>query len=444
MTERYVSAITEAWNTAGIDYCILRNYENLPHDMGNDLDVLIDPRALSSAESIAIKAITGAGGIVHNRAEFSPVSLFFHDAETKTQLHLDLFRNLTWRGADILPVKEVLENKRVYNGFPVPGVFHEGVLNLLTRLLYGGYIKDKYKPQVAGIFNDHQAECTSLLEAVLGKKLGGNVFRQVLCGEWDHIEKSIGTVRTNLQVGCILRNPLRYLSVLFLDFIRLLLRWIKLPGVSIVLVGPDGCGKTSVGVELQKRLAGTFYEEYVQHLHWKPRLLKGMADAAKPFGTPCTDPHGKPGRNPIMNSLYFLAHSLEIPPAWLLRVRPRLFRNMLVMIDRYYYDFMVDSKRYRMNVSEKWAWFMYRFMPKPDLVFCLTAPTEVIQARKREVSPEETERQCRAYEKVAGRLPYGHVVDTNRPLDQVVDEVEAIVLQYLAERTKRRGKSFYH
>lgn len=141
-----------------------------------------------------------------------------------------------------------------------------------------------------------------------------------------------------------------------------------------------------------------------------------------------------------MNVLYFLAHSLEISPAWLLRVRPRLFRNMLVMIDRYYYDFMVDSKRYRMNVSEKWAWFMYRFMPKPDLVFCLTAPTEVIQARKSEVSPEETERQRLAYEKVAERLPYGHVVDTNRPLEEVVDEVDGIVLAHLAERMQRRTK----
>jgi len=211
-------------------------------------------------------------------------------------------------------------------------------------------------------------------------------------------------------------------------------------GLCLVLCGPDGCGKTSVGVELQNRLAGKVLDREVAYLHWKPRLMKAKADAANPFGIPCTDPHGKPARHPVMNALYFLAHSLEIPPAWLLRVRPRLFRNMLVMIDRYYYDFMVDSKRYRMNVSEKWAWFMYRFMPKPDLVFCLTAPTDVIQARKQEVSPEETERQRLAYEKVARRLPYGHVIDTNRPLKQVVDEVEAIVLEFLAERVAKGVK----
>lgn len=205
-------------------------------------------------------------------------------------------------------------------------------------------------------------------------------------------------------------------------------------GLCLVLCGPDGCGKTSVGVELQQRLAGNVFDHEVAYLHWKPRLMTAKANAANPFGIPCADPHGKPPRHPVMNVLYFLAHSLEIPPAWLLRVRSRLFRNMLVMIDRYYYDFMVDSKRYRMNVSEKWAWFMYRFMPKPDLVFCLTAPTAVIQARKQEVSAEETERQRVAYEKVVRRLPYGHIIDTNRPLDEVVDDVESIVLRFLTER----------
>ena len=73
-------------------------------------------------------------------------------------------------------------------------------------------------------------------------------------------------------------------------------------------------------------------------------------------------------RGVLMNILYFLAHSLEIPPAWLLRIRPRLFRNKLVIIDRYYFDFMVDPRRFRIRVSARWAWLMYRFMPKPGRI----------------------------------------------------------------------------
>lgn len=438
--EKWVPELFSAWEASGIRYVVLRNYEKLPADTGNDLDVLVDPARLREAEQILIRTVSGQGGVLHNRAEFSPVSLFFHDPQTKEQFHVDLFRDLKWRGFDLIHPEQVLSRSREVQGICVPSKPDEAVLNLLTRLVFGGYVRDKYKKSICDVFHSQPEESADVLEEILGAQ-GTVVFALAQHEEWNAIEKMVRSVRKTLMLRAC-RRPLRVTGSLLFDINRLFARWISLPGLSIVLMGPDGCGKTSVGVDLKKRLEGTFYEEFTSYLHWKPRLMKGKSDAANPFGIPCTDPHGKPPRHPIMNVLYFLAHSLEIPPAWLLRVRPRLFRNMMVMIDRYYYDFMVDSKRYRMNVSDKWAWFMYRFMPKPNLVFCLTAPADVIQARKKEVSPEETERQRLAYENVASRLSYGHIISTHRPLEQVVDEVESIVLQHLAERTDGRKKRF--
>lgn len=437
-SEKWVPALFSAWNKAGVEYVVLRNYENLPGEIGNDLDVLVDPSRIRDAEIILIEVIVQHGGLLHNRAEFSPISLFFHDGETRQQFHVDLFRGLTWRGAEILSAKQVLANYREHNGYRVVSEEHEAILNLLTRLLYGGYVKDSYKEKLEAYLSDNRQGMQNALSKIVGKPCAKMLVDNISDQNWDDINSVSRDIRLALLKTGILKQPFTVIGVLLGDSLRLFVRWVINPGISLVLMGPDGCGKTSVGVELKNRLAGTFYERYVQYMHWKPRLMKGKAEAANPFGIPCTDPHGKPPRNPIMNALYFLAHSLEIPPAWLLRVKPRLFRNMLVMIDRYYYDFMVDSRRYRMLVSERWAWFMYRFMPKPDLVFCLIAPTEVIQSRKSEVAPEETERQCRAYEKVAERLPYGHVIDTNRSLEQVVDEVEAVILRHLVSRNARR------
>jgi thymidylate kinase len=435
-SNKWVPALFSAWETAGIKYAVLRNHEKLPADTGNDLDLLVSRKQMREAEQILIRVMNEQGAVLHNRAEFSPVSLFFHDPETLEQFHVDLFRDLRWRGFELLAAERVLERARRCNDMQVLGKADEAVINLMTRLVFGGYVRDKYKQPVQEVFHEQAETVLPILSDVAGP-LAKSIMNRVEEGDWPGIEALTRQVRRNVILRSM-RRPLRTLAALFYDGWRLLVRWLKTPGLAIVMAGPDGCGKTSVGVELKERLGGTFYREHMTYVHWKPRLLKSMADAANPFGTPRTDPHAQPVRKPLMNILYFVAHSLEIPPAWLLRIRPRLFRNKLVIIDRYYYDFMVDPRRFRIRVSDKWAWLMYRLMPKPGLMICLTAPVDVIQSRKQEVTPEETERQCRAYAQVVDHLPYGYLIDTNRPLDQVVDEVQKTVLDYLADRCRER------
>ena len=425
-----------AWDAAGIHYVVLRNYENLPEDIGNDLDILVEAKKIKLAELILNRIIVQHGGLVHNRAEFLPVSFFFHDPETRRQFHIDLFRDLKWRGVDLLSPEKILANSIYYKNIRIPSVPEEAVLNLLTRLIYGGYVREKYKEPIYSVFSTESTDVRKLLSRVLGS-LGTTIWTLVIQRNWNEIERLVGAIRRVMVLRAI-RHAFTSVRALLLDAKRLCSRWIHSPGLSIVLIGPDGCGKTTLGVELEKRMAGSFYEEFAQYLHWKPRLMKKKAAAANPFGTPCTNPQGQPVRGPVMNVLYFLAHTLEIPPAWLLRVQPHLFRNRLVLIDRYYYDFMVDPRRYRMSISAKWAWFMYKFIPKPDLVFCLNVPPEVTQARKSEVPLEETVRQRQAYEAVTRRLPYGYVINADRPVEQTAVEVKEIILRYLTERHAAR------
>ena len=208
----------------------------------------------------------------------------------------------------------------------------------------------------------------------------------------------------------------------------------KKRGLCLVLIGPDGCGKTSVGSQLSDKLGDKYFEGNAQYYHWKPRLLNKMNDRSDPFGTPCTDPHGTPPRSKLFSFLYFIAHTLEIIPAWLLRISPALKHGELVIIDRYYYDFMVDPIRYRMDVREPLAWLGYSIIPKPDLVLCMDAPAEVLQSRKQEVSFKESDRQQKAYAALVQKLPYGHIVDASQPLEQVVDDALNVVLNYISQR----------
>jgi len=204
-------------------------------------------------------------------------------------------------------------------------------------------------------------------------------------------------------------------------------------GICIVFFGPDGCGKTSVAEGVKRALAGTFPLERGLHCHWKPIRPKGSGVA------PTVDPHRVPPRSRMLSLAYFVYHYLPFIWGWWGHVNPALRKGGLVMIDRYYYDFFVDLRRYRLNLPRWVVNLGFVFIKKPELVFCLDADPEILQARKKEVSFEECKRQREAYRALAEKLPNGHVIDASQPLEKVVRDVQSVVLNYLAERTRCRS-----
>jgi thymidylate kinase len=173
-----------------------------------------------------------------------------------------------------------------------------------------------------------------------------------------------------------------------------------------------------------------FYSDRCRYFHWKARLIK---QDLVPTGPSAQDPHGDTLRSKTESILFFLAHVAEGIVGHWLKVKPVLFKKGLVLIDRYYYDYFVDPRRFRLQLPSGLVRLVYRLVPKPDLVFFLDAPPEVLQSRKKEVSFEECKRQREAYRELAEKLPKGHVIDASQPLDDVVRDVQAIVLKTMAE-----------
>ncbi len=202
----------------------------------------------------------------------------------------------------------------------------------------------------------------------------------------------------------------------------------------VVLLGPDGIGKGSVSAALGK-CAGRGLPPGA-YFHLRPALWK-----SKPRSdAPVTDPHGRPPRKrflSIMKIFYFL---FAYNAGHFRNVRPQRAGNGLVVFDRYYHDILVDPLRYRYGGPMWLARWIGKLIPKPDLWILLDAPTEVLQARKQEVSFEEAARQRGAYLRLVQSMRNSVVVDASQPLDKVVTDVNSAILTYMAEKTrKRRG-----
>jgi thymidylate kinase len=191
----------------------------------------------------------------------------------------------------------------------------------------------------------------------------------------------------------------------------------RLSGICVAILGPDGSGKSSVIDQLVPMLAPEF--RGIQRLHLRPRVFSGSAAGQRTN----TDPHGQALRGPLASSAKLLFLWADYSIGYFVRVRPALTRSSLVLFDRYYYDLLVDSRRFRYGGP---AWLLKligRLIPRPDLLLILDAPAEVLQSRKQEVSPEESARQAALYRALATSPALGDctvLIDATQPLNDVV------------------------
>jgi len=431
---KLVTTLFHVWEKANINFVVLRNYKDLPDCIGNDIDILVSNKTLPFAEKI-LKTVSNKFGFkLHNRAEFSPVCLFLIHASTGYQVHFDLFTSLQWGFFDILMPDEVLRNRSMHEGIPIPHSVHEATLNLLTTLLIQGYVKDKYKSFIAQSFRENTEQSIAILTRLFGDKIGKQIINSVTKEDWDTIEARRNVLRKALAFSQLCTRPTFVFKKLLFDIKRLVKRWFNYPGVFIVCIGPDGSGKSSVADRVMKKFETTFKADKSHYYHWKPLTFQ----RSKSDIGPVDNPHGQATRGPLASTIYLFYHVFEFLLGGILRLKPALFRNGIVVVDRYFYDVMVDPKRYRLNAPTWMVYLVAKIIVKPDLVICLDAPAKIFYDRKQEVTFEEVVRQREAYLAFIKRLPDGHIVDASCILDDVVKQTVDIIINYMVERTDRR------
>lgn len=433
-----VSGVFLRWNEAGIPFVVLRNYQQLPQATSHDVDVLIDPRQVDQAERLLLEAASAAGFHLSNRAQFSPVSLFLFHPETLAQAQFDLFHTLNWRGITLLPARVVL-NWRLDRGlFAIPHPVHESINNLTGRLIYHGYVKDAYKEFIHSAFQHYPQETETKLRRMAGKKVGARIARAILERNWTGVEAQTKALRRGLVLQRLIHRPFEITRQILGDARRLWGRVRRPPGITLVLLGPDGSGKSSVAEQLLNALHGTFYKDKSLHVHWKPKVfLRRRRDER----APTANPHGQKPRGWLASQAALLFHWTEYLAGQLIQFGPVLFRSGMVLIERHHYDFEVDPLRYRLQPPCSVLKLAFRRLPQPDLVFLLDAPVQVLQSRKPEVTPEECQRQRDAYRAVIAQLPNAHLVNCTQSIDAVVRTILGETLRYLERRQLQRSGS---
>jgi thymidylate kinase len=195
--------------------------------------------------------------------------------------------------------------------------------------------------------------------------------------------------------------------------------------LKVVILGPDGAGKTSVIQRLKEILVQA--GRVVQIRHLKPRIF--VLRRGEPV-TIVVDPHGKPNRSALFSLAKIFVWFFE---EWY----ANLFwddKSAMIICDRYYHDLLIDSRRYRYGGPRWAANLVGKLIPMPDLWVLLDAPVEVLQARKQEVTAMECARQRQAYLSFVQNQRNHVIVDASQSLAKVIRDVELAILEANASK----------
>lgn len=433
MLAHFLVSLFGTWRGAGVRFVVLRNYETLPSAIGNDLDILVDD--LRTAERVLLRCARAAGYRLCHHVAFGAHSYYFTDPAIGRPIRIDLMTRLDWYGFVILAADDVFSISRDRPPFRIPHPVHEAVLKLLLRLLYHGYVPEKYRDFIRESFEADRALAVRALTPPFGARLARELVRSVLEQAWGDIESRRWPLRARIVVRNCLRRPGITAALWLGDTARRLGRFLHPAGVSVALLGPDGSGKSTVASALLGRTDLPLYRHHGRCVHWKPRVLPRLGQATSAV---TAAPHERPPRSLAASSCYFLAHLAEFVIGAAARIRPALYANGLVVLDRYYYDFFVDTARYRLRLPARVIDLACRLIPPADLVFVLDAPPDTLLRRKQEVPVGEVERQREAYRRLRDRLPNATVVDASQPLEHVVEDIRGRVMDLLGARAAQR------
>lgn len=428
-------------NNSGIKTCVLRNYENFPvKNKGNDIDFLVEKNNVP----VLLEMLNDIDGILVTDVikRKYVVSVFLWNVENNdgNALQVDFLTELSWKGNQYLEREDVFSSmvkvelsENIH--FFKPALHIEAISTFFSSYIVGGWVKDRYQSKVVDVFIEKEMEIQTQLEKKYGSSNTKKLIELVQCDD----RKGLLSFRKIFIKGFI-RNSIKVQGIVKFTFntikhfaYEVIIRLNPKTRFNLCILGPDGVGKSTIINNIQTQLHLTV--KCIDYVHLKPRIINRLNKGNQTEGQICVDPHGTPPRNNILSIIKIL---IWVGETWIDRIFNRPKNSTLRIWDRYFYDIYVDPKRYRYGASVSIARFLGRLVPTPNMIIVLSAPAEVIHARKQEVSIEETKWQVKEYE-IFYKTHGAKVISTDCDVEIASQNVLNAVLNKLASRDLYNG-----
>jgi thymidylate kinase len=420
-----------------IDYVLVGDVRQFPHQIPGDIDIVVDPDVIPRIPKVLAKfCITHRSRIVQmlqheQNAYYYTLAISAHDLAVDF-LHPDICGDFIRRGRLLLKAKDILARRvRIFAtkadnfSFFVPDP-PLAFIYYLVKKIDKGDLREHHGEYLSFLWQKDPQGARRQLGRFWSVREIETLIDAAEKNRWGDIRKELSILQYGLRSGLSF-TPRHYCLELF----RRLRRTLNPTGLHVVFLGPDGAGKSTVLRKIEQNLAPAF--RLTKRYHLRP-FFGRPSDS----DIPNPNPHGRPLRDMFSSFVKLAVWWLDFTIGYCVDVFPRLVSSTFVLFDRYYCDLSVDHQRYRYGGPTWLVTLVGKLIPSPNIVILLQAPVEVIRARKQEVPDAEIARQIALYKRALRRMPNGYVVDSSRPLGEVVSAVEEIILAYMSARAEKR------
>jgi thymidylate kinase len=370
------------------DFLVNKNYaafkfqNQYPERVGlfSDVDLCIEKKAALEL-SIYLKQHPLVLNMREDRKSFMhTLQLFFADGQL---LCLDLIWKIKRRNIELIEASSFLKHAKVNTfGVKTPQVLADARQIGLFYTFNNAAIPPKYT---------HYEELLSKSDEVLDRLLYPHYLENGASAKY--LRAFIKKQPQN--------RGLRGLGNLFWFLVDSLLTFKLRSGFVVTFSGVDGAGKSTVIEKLKYRLEKQMRRRVVVLRH-RPSLLPILSvwtQGKKSAETIASNNLPRLGTNNSLFSslLRFVYYYSDYLIGQFIVYGKYVSRGYIVLYDRYYFDFMHDSKRSNIVLPARILKGGFRFLIKPDLNFFLYADPKTILARKQEIDEKTISRLNRSY-----------------------------------------------
>jgi thymidylate kinase len=422
-----------------IPYCILHSYDTLPAYSPSDIDIVIDPEYKHKLDYLIDKVAKEIRISIIQKLYYDVPHCYYYiigrtDSSLINIVAIDCLIDEYGINRYYLPSKTLLEGRFRYKNFYVPSYGIQTVYLLIKKTIKGKLFDKNFK-KLRELYLLNNKEIYQFLMKYFGNYLGMEIFNAIRDANIEGLKFLIPHLKKEIK-----KRGIQHLLIrIAWSFNRIIERVLYPTGELIVILSPDGGGKTSVGEHSLKTLLRGFRR--TRYLHWRPGLLPqiraliGKSNSVSKFVI--SNPNSPKKRSKITSFLRLFYYTFDYIIGYYLKIFPMKIKTTAVIMDRYYYDIIVDPMRYGFNLPNWLLKLPLKMIPKPDVTVYLDNKPEEIYKRKQELNIEELQRQVNTWREFIQFLPNAHIITTDKPLENVVNDVTKLVFERRAELTRK-------